>query len=74
MSVFNYTYEAVWSPKDRAFIASVKEFPSLAAHGASRGSSLRALRSVVDAVVKDLIKSGKEIPQPIGAKKTGGMK
>ncbi|HEY0405802.1 MAG TPA: type II toxin-antitoxin system HicB family antitoxin [Pyrinomonadaceae bacterium] len=74
MSVFNYTYEAVWSPEDRAFIARVKEFPSLAAHGASRGSSLRALRSVVDAVVKDLIKSGKEIPQPFSATKTADKK
>jgi predicted RNase H-like HicB family nuclease len=74
VSVFNYTYEAVWSPSDKAFIARVKEFPSLAAHGTSRGSSLRALRSVVDAVVKDLIKSGKEVPQPVGVKKTGGQK
>jgi predicted RNase H-like HicB family nuclease len=69
MSVFNYKYEAVWSQKDGAFIARVEEFPSIAAHGASRASSLRALRSVVDAVVKNLIESGQEIPAPASAKK-----
>lgn len=74
MSVFEYTYEATWSQKDGAFIARVKEFSSLAAHGATRGSSLRALRSVVDAVVKDLINSGKEVPIPISARKKDGQK
>ncbi len=69
MSVFDYTYEAVWSPEDRAFIARVAEFPSLAAHGNSRGGSLRALRSVVDSVVKNLAASGEGIPPPLGADK-----
>ncbi len=69
MSAAQYTYEAMWSEEDRVFIARVAEFPSLAAHGDSRGSSLRALKSVVDSVVKDLAESGEEIPQPAGAKK-----
>ncbi len=69
MSAAQYTYEAMWSEEDRVFIARVAEFPSLAAHGDSRGSSLRALKSVVDSVVKDLAESGQEIPQPAGAKK-----
>ncbi len=63
MSVAQYTYEAMWSEEDRAFIARVAEFPSLEARGDSRGSSLRALKSVVDAVLKDLAESGKEIPK-----------
>lgn len=69
MSVFQYTYESVWSEVDHAFIARVVEFPSLAAHGDSRGSSLRALRSVVDSVVKELTASGKEIPKQFSATK-----
>ena len=77
MSAAQYTYEAMWSEKDRVFIARVAEFPSLVAYGDSRGSSLRALRSVVDAVVKDLIESGAEIPgqadKKMGAK-NGGKK
>lgn len=63
MSAAQYTYEAMWSPEDRAFIARVREFPSLEAHGDSRESSIRALRNVVAAVLKNLAESGEEIPQ-----------
>lgn len=69
MSVFQYTYEAVWSQEERAFVARVAEFPSLVAHGDSRAGSLRSLRTVVDAVVKDLAESGKEIPMRASKKK-----
>jgi predicted RNase H-like HicB family nuclease len=66
VSAHHYTYVALWSKKDRAFIARVAEFPSLEAHGDSRGSSLRALKSVVDAVLKGLAESGMEAPKPCG--------
>ena len=62
MSAAQYTYEAKWSEEDRAFIARVREFPSLEAHGESRGGSIRALQSVIAAVVKDLVESGEEVP------------
>lgn len=62
MNAAKYTYEAMWSEDERVFIARVAEFPSLEARGDSRGSSLRALRSVVDAVVKDLVESGEQVP------------
>lgn len=71
MSAAQYTYESMWSEADRTFIARVKEFPSLEAHGDSRGASIRALRSVVDAVVKDLIAAGAEVPPPSGVEKGG---
>ncbi len=62
MSAAQYTYEATWSDEDRAFIARVKEFPALEAHGDSRAGSIRALQSVIAAVVKDLVESGEEVP------------
>ena len=68
MSAAQYTYEAMWSEEDRAFIARVREFPSLEAHGDSRGSSIRALRSVIATVVKDLIESGEEVPAQASVK------
>ncbi|MBA3713373.1 MAG: hypothetical protein H0W76_13130 [Pyrinomonadaceae bacterium] len=71
MNAAQYTYEAMWSEEERTFIARVTEFPSLAARGDSRGSSLRSLRRVVDAVVKDLAKSGEEIPEPSNGNKRG---
>jgi predicted RNase H-like HicB family nuclease len=69
ISAAQYAYEAMWSEADRAFIARVKEFPSLEAHGDSRGSSIRALRSVIAAVLKDLVESGEEIPAQAAVKK-----
>lgn len=59
----------MWSEADRAFIARVREFPALEAHGDSRGGSIRALMSVVDAVVRDLAESGAEIPTQAGKEK-----
>jgi predicted RNase H-like HicB family nuclease len=69
MSAAQYTYEAMWSQTDRVFIARVREFPALEARGESRESSIRALRNVVAAVVKDLLESGKELPPPANTKK-----
>lgn len=69
VSAAQYTYESMWSEEDRAFIARVREFPSLEAHGDSRGSSIRALKTVVGAVVKELAESGAEIPQQASTKK-----
>ena len=68
MSVSQYTYEAMWSEEDRAFIARVREFPSLEAHGESRGGSIRALKSVIASVVKDLVECGEDVPAPVGVK------
>ena len=64
MSAAHYTYDVAWSEEERTFIARVKEFPSLEARDASRGGALRALKSVVYAVAKDLADSGAEPPEP----------
>lgn len=71
MSTPQYTYESTWSKEDRAFIARVKEFPSLEAHGDSRGGSIRALKSVIASVVKDLVEKGEELPAQASVKKSG---
>ena len=73
MSIAQYTYEASWSEEEHTYIARVKEFPSLEARGASRGAALRALKSVVYAVAKDLSDSGAETPEQSDAKR-GGQK
>lgn len=71
MSADRYTYEAMWSEEERAFIARVKEFPSLEARGASRGGALRALKSVVYAVAKEMAESGAEAPERADAEEGG---
>jgi predicted RNase H-like HicB family nuclease len=72
LSASQYTYEAMWSEEERTYIARVKEFPSLEARGDSRGGALRALKSVVYAVAKELSESGAEATEPAAAKKGGG--
>jgi predicted RNase H-like HicB family nuclease len=64
LSAAHYTYDVAWSEEERTFIARVKEFPSLEARAASRGGALRALKSVVYAVAKELADSGAEFPEP----------
>jgi len=66
-----YTYEAVWSDEERTYIARVKEFPALEARASSRGGALRALKSVVYAVAKEMSDSGAQTPEPADAKKGG---
>jgi len=73
LSAAQYTYEARWSEEERTYIARVREFPSLEARGDSRGAALRALKSVVYAVAKEMSESGAETPGQDGAKE-GGMK
>jgi predicted RNase H-like HicB family nuclease len=63
LSAAQYTYEAVWSEEERTFIARVREFPSLEARAVSRGAALRALKSVVYAVAKELDDSGVKLPE-----------
>jgi predicted RNase H-like HicB family nuclease len=64
VSAYHYTYSVLWSEEDRAFVARVAEFSALEAHGDSRGSSLRSLKSVVDSILKGLAESGIEAPTP----------
>lgn len=71
MSAAQYTYEATWSEEERTYIATVREFPSLEARADSRGGALRALKSVVYAVAKELSESGAQPPDPADKRKDG---
>jgi predicted RNase H-like HicB family nuclease len=70
VSADQYTYEARWSEEEHAYVARVKEFPSLEARADSRGGALRALKSVVYAVAKELSESGAETPEQADVKKS----
>jgi hypothetical protein len=61
----------MWSEEEHTYIARIKEFPSLEARGDSRGGALRALKSVVYAVTKELSESGSETPEQADVKKGG---
>lgn len=59
-----YTYRIAWSVKDKEFIATVVEFPSLSWISESREEALKGLTSLVEEVIKDLTNEGEDIPEP----------
>lgn len=68
-----YNYSVGWSEEDRAFIARVAEFPSLAAHGRTQAAALKQMRSVVASVCADLHDTGESIPEPFGRRTFSGQ-
>jgi predicted HicB family RNase H-like nuclease len=72
MNFEKYLYSVGWSDDDKAFVARVAEFPSLAAHGDSQAEALAEIKSVVKFVVKDLRKNKETIPEPIGKRSYSG--
>jgi predicted HicB family RNase H-like nuclease len=70
--VEHYTYSVAWSQEDGAYIATVAEFPSLAAHGAAMSEALQELQFVVSEVVQDLRASGEPVPSPLSVHRYSG--
>jgi|SRR5439155_25883216 len=68
----HYSYSVAWSDDDKAFIARVVEFPSLAAHGNTQEKALREIRTIVEYVLEDLALGQEPIPEPIGRRPYSG--
>ena len=60
----HYTYTVRWSEEDAAYIGTVAEFASLAAHGGTELKALHEVHTLVSAVLEDLQGSGEPIPKP----------
>lgn len=72
LSSRDYLFSIVWSDEDKAFVARVLEFPSLAAHGPTSEEALLEIRSTVDAVLDELIEAGEPVPEPLSRKHFSG--
>jgi len=59
-----YTHSAVWSVEDNAWVATVKEFPSLSWVEKTKFEALQGLIVLVDNVVGDLRANGEPVPLP----------
>lgn len=70
--VEEYLYSVGWSDEDKAFVARVAEFPSLATHGNTQNEALSEIKSVVKFVIADLKKSKEAIPEPFGKRSYSG--
>lgn len=67
-----YLYSVIWSDEDRAFVARVVEYPSLAAHGKTQEAALKEIRKVVGSVLKDLSESSEPAPEPLSKRNYSG--
>jgi len=67
-----YTYRVTWSEDDQEYVGLCAEFPSLSWLDKTPESALKGIREMVDSVIKDMRKTGEEIPQPIASKRYSG--
>ena len=68
----HYTYRVTWSEDDKEYVGLCAEFSSLSWLARTPESALKGIRDVVAEVIKDMKKSGEEIPLPIANKKYSG--
>jgi predicted HicB family RNase H-like nuclease len=68
----HYTYRITWSEDDEEYVGLCAEFPSLSWLSTTPEAALKGIRAVVAEVVKDMQKSGEEVPQPIASKNYSG--
>ena len=59
-----YTYTVRWSEKDGAYLATVKEWPSLVADGDFPLDAVGELMEVVQDCLDDMQKTGETPPEP----------
>lgn len=67
-----FTYRVTWSEDDQEYVGLCAEFPSLSWLDKTPESALKGIREMVDSVIKDMRKTGEEIPQPIASKRYSG--
>ncbi len=68
----HYTYRVTWSDEDKEYVGLCVEFPSLSWLSTTPELALQGIRRVVSQVVKDMKKSGEEIPEPLSQKHFSG--
>ena len=68
----HYTYRVTWSEEDNEYIGLCAEFPSLSWLAQTPEAALKGIRNVVADVIKDMKKSGEDIPQPLAHKNFSG--
>ncbi len=72
LEVDKYTYRVMWSDEDQEFVGLCVEFPSLSWLKPSPEASLKGIRALVKSVLRDMVKNGERIPEPISLKKYSG--
>lgn len=67
-----YTYRLTWSEEDNEHVGLCAEFPSLSWLDSTPETALVGIRKLVKDVLKDIVKSGEVVPEPISLKSYSG--
>jgi predicted RNase H-like HicB family nuclease len=51
-----------WSDREKAFVATVAEFPTVSAHGTTKEKAIEALRVAVEGCAVGMAKIGLSVP------------
>jgi predicted HicB family RNase H-like nuclease len=67
-----YTYRVIWSEEDGEHVGLCAEFPSLSWLAPSPGDALNGITKLVASIIKEMRKSGEEIPEPLSLREFKG--
>lgn len=70
--VDKYTYQTFYSEADKAFVATVLEFPSLSWVDENRQVAAEGIVRLVAEVAEDMETSEEELPAPLGERRFSG--
>jgi len=68
----HYTYRVTWSEDDREYVGLCAEFPSLSWLADSPEGALQGIRAVVAEAVRDMVRGGEAVPEPLATGKYSG--
>ena len=72
MKIDHYTFRVSWSPEDSEYIGTCVEFPSLSHLDASPEEAFQGIRNLVNVVIRDLVRQGEAVPDPISDRPYSG--
>ena len=67
-----YTYRVTWSEEDQEHVGLCAEFTSLSWLAKTPEAALKGIRRIIEDVIRDMTKSGEEIPEPLACRRYSG--
>lgn len=61
----HYTYRISWSEADQEYVALCAEFPSVSFLAKDQAMALHGIVDLIQSIIKDMMKNGEVIPQPL---------
>jgi predicted HicB family RNase H-like nuclease len=68
----HYKYSVQWSARDREFVGTVAEFPSLAWLDQSEREAFKGIKQIVADIVMEMIEGGEVPPTPLSERDFSG--